>query len=72
MSTSTVPPVNSNDVVDPGDAALQALLAAIAERTHDHEMRDRILDFIVSVPPLRQWPSDSLAQLHDVVQRRHC
>lgn len=60
------PGMNSDDVVDPGDAALQALLAAIAERTHDRQMRDTVLDFILTVPPLRHWPTDSLARLHDV------
>lgn len=58
--------VNPDDVVDPGDAALQALLAAIAERTHDSQKRDRVLDMILTIPPLRKWTTDSLARLHDV------
>lgn len=66
MLTSTVPPVNSDDVVDPGDAALQALLAALAERTHDRQRRGMVLDFILTLPPLRHWPTDSLARLHNV------
>lgn len=66
VPTATVPPVNPDDVVDPGDAALQALLAAIAERTPDREVRDTILNFILTLPPLRHWPSDSIARLHNV------
>lgn len=66
VSTSTVHCVVSDDAVDPGDAALQALLAAIAERTHDSQRRDRLLDLIFTIPPLREWTTDSLARLHDV------
>lgn len=63
----TVHGVNPDDVVEPGDAALQTLLAAIAERTHDSERRDRILDLILTIPPLREWTRASLARLHTVV-----
>jgi hypothetical protein len=41
VPTPTVPDVESDDVVDPGDAALQALLATIAENTRDHERREK-------------------------------
>ena len=65
MSTSTVPGVSFEDVVDPGDAALQALLAGIAERTADPEKRNKVLDMIVTLPPLREWTTASLVRLHD-------
>lgn len=58
--------MNSDDVVDPGDAALQALLAAIAEGTRDGQRRDAVVDLILTIPPLREWPTDSLARLHEV------
>jgi hypothetical protein len=65
-STSTVHGVNPDDAVDPGDAALQALLAAIAEGTHDSQRRDRLLDMMLTIAPLREWTTESLARLHDV------
>jgi len=46
LSASTVHGVVFDDAVDPGDAALQELLAAIAKRTHDIQWRDRPLDLI--------------------------
>ena len=47
------------DLVDRGDAVLQALLASMAERTHDVERRDRLLDYMMTVPPIAGWPTDS-------------
>jgi hypothetical protein len=60
-----VPKVVSDDVVDPGDAALQALLAAVAENTRDDEKREKLLDAILTIPPLTEWPADWLDQLRD-------
>jgi len=51
------------DLVDRGDAVLQALLASMAERTHDVERRDRLLDYMMTVPPTAGWPTDSLEAL---------
>jgi hypothetical protein len=56
VTTSTVLNVDSNDIVDPGDAAVQALLALTAENTHDDERRDRLIDAILTLPPLTEWP----------------
>jgi hypothetical protein len=63
-----VPKVNSDDVVDPGDAAIQALLALTAETTHDHEKREKLLDAILTVPPLTEWPSDCRETLWETCQ----
>jgi hypothetical protein len=57
--------MESDDLVDPGDAALRALLASMAERTHDAERRERLLDSVLTVPPLADWPSDSLDALRE-------
>jgi hypothetical protein len=65
VPTSRVPNVESDDAVDPGDAALQALLAAMAENTRDNERREKLLDAIVTIPSLTEWPPDSLDQLRD-------
>jgi hypothetical protein len=35
-----------------------ALLAAIAQNTDDDEKRDKLLDYILTIPPLTQWPPD--------------
>jgi hypothetical protein len=63
-----VPKVNSDDVVDPGDAAIQALLALTAETTHDHEKREKLLDAILTVPPLMKWPPDCREKLLETCQ----
>ncbi|MGE2817950.1 hypothetical protein ACQI5H_22815 [Mycobacterium heidelbergense] len=46
------------DVVDPGDAALHELLASVAERTHDSLRRARILDYLITTPPLVEWSAE--------------
>jgi hypothetical protein len=63
-----VPKVKSDDVVDPGDAAIQALLAAMAENTRDAERREMLLDAILTVPPLTEWPSDCREKLWETCQ----
>lgn len=54
-----------DDIVEPADAALQALLALTAERAGDQEKRDLIYDFLLTCPPLREWPADSHDRLRD-------
>jgi hypothetical protein len=63
-----VPNVKSDDIVDPGDAAIQALLALIAENTHDHEKCDRLIDYILTIPPLTEWPPDCREKLWKTCQ----
>ena len=48
--------MESDDVVDPGDAAIQALAALAAQNTRDDEKRDMLMDFILTAPPLAEWP----------------
>lgn len=50
--------MDSDDVVDPGDAAIQALLALTAENTHDPEKRDTLIDAILTMPSLTEWPPE--------------
>jgi len=52
--------VDSSDVVDPTDAVLQDLLAQIAERTPDKARRDKIVDLVLTLPPIAQWPPEML------------
>jgi hypothetical protein len=65
---AALPAVNSDDVVQPGDAILQALLDGTAEHTHDTRKRDGILDLIVTLPPLEQWPTASLERLRSLAR----
>jgi hypothetical protein len=66
--TFTVPRVESDDVVDPGDAVIQALLALTAENTDDDEKREKLLDAILTIPPLAEWPPDCRQKLWDTCQ----
>lgn len=50
--------MESDDVVDPGDAAVQGLAALTAENTRDDKRRDMLMDFILTAPPLAEWPPD--------------
>jgi hypothetical protein len=63
VPTATVPNVDHDDLVDPGDAAIQALLALTAENTDDDEKRDRLIDAILTVPPLTEWPPECREKL---------
>jgi hypothetical protein len=65
VAITTVSRMESDDRVDPGDAALQALLASMAEHTDDAERRDRLLDSMMTIPPLADWPRDSLNALQE-------
>lgn len=51
--------MQSDDVVDPGDAAVQALLALTADNTGDPDKRDELIDYILTVPPMAQWSADA-------------
>jgi hypothetical protein len=55
--------MHAKDVVDPGDAALQELLANIAERTRDPARRDKLLNFLLTMPPLVEWSAEELEML---------
>jgi hypothetical protein len=60
--------VESDDVVDPGDAAIQALLALTAENTDDDEKREKLLDAILTILPLTEWPLDCRETLWETCQ----
>ena len=55
--------MNSDDVVEPVDAALQAMLALTAEHTEDQDTADRIYDFLLSCAPVSEWPAASRERL---------
>jgi hypothetical protein len=66
VPTTTVPKVEY-DAVDSGDAALQALLALTAENTDD-EKREKLLDAILTIPPLTEWPPDCREKLRETCE----
>jgi hypothetical protein len=57
--------MDSDDDVDVGDAAAQALLALTAENTHDDEKHDWLIDAILTIPPLVEWPPEGLEKLRE-------
>jgi hypothetical protein len=65
VATAMVQIVDPDDVVDPVDAALQGLLAAMVENTDGVKRRDTLIDHILTVPPFREWPAQFRAQLDD-------
>jgi hypothetical protein len=60
--------VDSDDVVDPGDAAIQALFALTAEKTDDDGKREKLLDAILTIPPLTEWPPDCREKLRETCE----
>lgn len=68
VRTPTVPNVVSDDVVDPDDAAIQSLLALTAENTDDDEKREKLLDAILTLPPLTRWAPESREKLLETCQ----
>ncbi len=50
--------MESEGIVDPGDAAIQALMALTAENTRDEQKRDMLMDFMLTAPPLAEWPRE--------------
>ena len=55
--------MNRDDVVEPVDAALQALLALTAEHTDDPAKSDVIRDFILTCPPVNDLSAASQERL---------
>lgn len=60
--------MDSRDTVDPADAALHRLLGDIADKTPDDERRERILDLMMTAPPVAEWPPDAVDQWRDAYQ----
>jgi hypothetical protein len=54
----TVRRVHSFDVVAPVDARLHDVLAQIADMTTEHASRDQVVDLMLTLPPIAQWPPE--------------
>jgi hypothetical protein len=59
--------MHDQDFLDPSDAALQNLLASVAERTGDPARKERLLDYLMTIPPLAEWSVDELEELVEIV-----
>ena len=66
MRVPSVVKVQSGDVVDPADAALNDLLAHIAETSGDDEKREKIFDLMLTAPPMPEWPLEFLQAMYEV------
>lgn len=51
----TVLQMNGEVFVDPGHAALQQLLASVAEHTLDPAKRDALISYLTTMPPVAEW-----------------
>ena len=54
--------MDSSDVVGPGDAALYELLGRIAGATQEEQKRERILDLMLTVPSIAEWPPEAIEE----------
>lgn len=55
--------MDSSDAVHPADAAINELLGQIADRTRQPERRERIIDLMLTLPAIDEWPPEALDQL---------
>lgn len=46
--------------MDTSDSVLQTLLASVAEHTHDPAKKAFVLDFLLTMEPLAEWPEPEL------------
>ena len=56
--------MDPDDLIDSGDAAVQALLALTAENTDDDQKREKLLDAILTIPVSGwhcMWPIRSIS-----------
>lgn len=61
--TVTVSRMQDQDKVGTNDAVLQELLASVAEHTHDPAKKAFVLDFLLTMEPLAEWPEQALDAL---------
>ncbi|WP_156765265.1 hypothetical protein [Mycobacterium sp. 1245852.3] len=60
--------MQSDDVVDPADAALDRMLGLMADNTEDEERRERILDLMLTLPPIIEWPQEAIEMWRNVYE----
>lgn len=55
--------MQDQDKVGTSDAVLRELLASVAEHTHDPANKAFVLDFLLTMEPLAEWPEPALDAL---------
>lgn len=60
-----LPVVAFTEHVDFTEWLTLATLASMPECTGDDATRDRLMDYMLTVPPLEEWPEESLDQLRE-------
>ncbi|WP_445161438.1 hypothetical protein ACTXG5_25535 [Mycobacterium sp. Dal123C01] len=58
--------MQSDDVVDPVDAALHQMLGHIADNTEDEGRRDRVRGLMLTLPPIAEWPPQMYERWHEL------
>ena len=51
---------DADDVVDPLDRRVHAILARIAETTTDERHRELAQDLLLTLPPVQHWPAEAV------------
>ena len=55
------------DVVDPADRRVHHILVRIIETTTDDAHREPARELLLTLPPMREWPEDTLRSMYEVL-----
>jgi hypothetical protein len=55
------------DVVDPADRRVHDILVRIIETTTDDAQRETARELLLTLPPMREWPEDTLRAMYEVL-----
>ena len=55
------------DVVDPEDRRVHDILVRIIETTTDDAQRETARELLLTLPPMREWPEDTLRAMYEVL-----
>ena len=58
---------DSEDDVDPVDRKIHGILVHILETTTDDAQRQIARDLLLTLPPMREWPEDSLRAMYELM-----
>ena len=58
---------DGEDVVDPADRRVHDILVRIIETTTDDAQRDTARELLLTLPPMREWPEDTLRAMYEVL-----
>jgi hypothetical protein len=58
---------DGEDVVDPADRRVHDILVRIIETTTDDAERETARELLLTLPPMREWPEDTLRAMYEVL-----